>query len=207
MKYFFLIFILLIIYTENNSAQILKRKASYLSIYAGNLRVQSKNFQSIYGSSDGLILGISTGIATSNRITIQGAFSYFGKESSYFTKGNIIEENTAIFKQLIFNGGVQYHLIPQSIFNISLLTGITFSLIDEESKNAQSEFIYENEGFGNFGIYGGISSEVSLAKGPIALFGELKYLYSWNSMLANDDSYSALMATAGIRIYPSKRWR
>ena len=71
----------------------------------------------------------------------------------------------------------------------------------------KENIIDDVEEWGNFGIYLGADFELSLGKGPVAIFGDAKYTYSWNPVLEYEDTYRDLKYTAGLKLYLKPRWR
>lgn len=203
-----IIFLILISsFTFNNSfAQKLISNSSYITLYAGDLSILSEEFTEFYNSKNALIFGVGFGIPLNNTISIDASASYFQKKSNFTLQANKNSLNSAVLKQVIFLTGLKINFIPQRIFGLSLLSGIKYAYINEKRKNVEGIYLHEIEGSGNLGIYIGAEFELSLGKGPIAIYGETKYSYSWNPILEFEDTYRELTYAAGIKIYFSKRW-
>ena len=179
----------------------------YVSFFAGDLSIQSEKFTEFYESKNDLVYGISFGIPVSNSINIDASASYFQKSANYTLDIDSELTNSIILKQLIFNTGVQINLMPNRIIGLSFLGGLNYAMIDEEKKDHEGKIIDDVEEWGNFGIYLGADFELSLGKGPVSIFGDAKYTYSWNPVLQYEDTYRDLKYTAGFKFYLKRRWR
>lgn len=191
----------------NLIAQKHSTNSTFVSLYAGGLAIQSENFTDIYQSNYGIIVGGGLGIPIYNSLSLDGSLQYYQKEANYKSIADLESDSRAVLKQLILFAGFQYKLITNGYLSISLLSGITIALVDEERVTSSGSFIYEIEGSGNFGVYGGANFELSLGQGPIAIFGNLKYVYSWNPILKYDGNYNAINTVAGIKLYLTNRWK
>ncbi len=84
--------------------------------------------------------------------------------------------------------------------------GYSIAVIDEERKNTAGAFIYEIEGTGNSGAYGGANLEINFLKSPVSLFAKYRYYFSWKPVLEFDETYKAQKISFGIRLYFAERW-
>lgn len=201
------LFALLFTLTGFTFGQRYASNSSYISFFAGDLSIQSEKFTEFYESKNDLVYGIGFGIPVSSSITIDASASYFQKSANYTFDNDSELLNSIILKQLIFNTGVQVNLMPNRIIGLSFLGGLNYAMIDEEKKDHEGKFIDDIEEWGNFGIYLGADFELSLGKGPIAIFGDAKYTFSWNPVLEYEDTYRDLKYTAGLKLYLKPRWR
>jgi hypothetical protein len=203
----FIFLILISSFTLNSSfAQKLISNSAYITFYAGDLSILSEEFTEFYNSKNALIFGVGFGVPINNTLSIDASASYFQKKSNYTLPTDLNSLNSAILKQVIFSTGLKINFIPQRVFGLSFLSGIKYAYINEERKNAKGVYLHEIEGSGNLGVYIGAEFELSLGKGPVAIYGETKYSYSWNPILEFEDTYRELTYAAGIKIYFSKRW-
>lgn len=177
--------------------------AVFVSIFAGDLSILSPNFTEYYDAKNNIIFGIGFGIPLSGSITFDGSVSYYDKESA---NQKIISFDNTSLRQIIFNAGFQYQLLPNRIIGLAFLCGANYSMINEERTLADKE-VYKLDGSGNIGLYGGANFEISLGRGPVALFGDVKYTYSWNPLLEYDDSYREIKYSGGLKMYLSQRWK
>jgi len=202
-KLHFLILILLsnILYAQNSA-----NNSVSLSLFIGGLSIRSESFKNIYKSNTGLIFGGSLGIPISNKLTLDGSIQYYYKESSYLSAIDGGTRGNAILKQVVIFSGLQYIFFSKGIFLMSGLGGLSISLVDEERKDENGRFLYQTEGTGNFGIYGGLNFELSIGESPVSVYGNLKYLHSWNPVLEFDETYRALFYVGGIKLYFMNRW-
>ena len=207
MKYYLFFIFLLLLFTEFNFGQKYPSNSPYIAFFAGDLSIHSQKFAEFYETQNDLVYGISFGIPVSNTITLDASASYFKKSSEYSLEPESEFLNSAIIKQLIFNTGLQINLMPNRIIGLSFLGGFNYALIDEEKKDHEGIVISDVEDWGNLGIYLGADFELSLGKGPVAIFGDAKYTYSWNPVLDYDETYRDLKYTAGLKLYLKKRWR
>jgi hypothetical protein len=196
---------LILLTTSLTFGQKKSSNASFISFFAGDLSIQSEKFLDYYDSKNDLTFGIGFGFPLSNAISTDVSVSYFEKKSTYIAGLN--NNASALLKQLILNAGFQVHLLPNRIVGLSFLGGVNYSLIDEERKSQDGEFVYEIEDEGNFGVYGGANLELSLGRAPIAIFADAKYTYSWNPVLEYADTYREVKYTVGIKLYLTSRWK
>ncbi len=203
------IYLLFILLTSSNLSlgQKLNSSAAWISFYAGDLAVLSENFTDYYDSKNELTYGIGLGVPLSRSLVFDASVSYFQKSSNYLSFVDQTSIESTILKQVIFNAGLQVQLLPNRIVGLSFLVGVNYAIVDEKRKSAEGAFVYQLEGEGNFGIYGGANLELSLGRGPFAIFADAKYTYSWNPILEFDASYRELKYSAGIKLYLSSRWK
>lgn len=181
--------------------------ASFISLYIGDLSIISENITKYYDSKNDLTFGVGIGIPISNSLSIDASVSYYKKSSHFPEAIDISSIESAVLKQLIFNAGLNFQLIPNRIVGFSFLFGVNYASIDEERKSSDGRFIHQIEGAGNTGIYGGANIELSLGRGPMAIFGNAKYTYSWEPFLEFEDTYRELRYTAGVKFYLASRWK
>lgn len=198
-NYITLLFSLFLI--TNIFAQSKKINSGYLSIHGGAYTVLSENYDKYYDSKFGTIFGASLGIPVSSKINLFAKLSYFKNEAIPTSDLTGIKEGSAILKQVLFNGGMQYKILRTSRVNLYLQTGLTVGIIDEERKNGKGAFTYEIEGNGNFGIFAGGIIEVNLGNSPFSMISEFNYIYSWSPLLEYDETYKAINFIAGLRYY------
>lgn len=180
--------------------------SGYFALHGGNYSIFSKNYQILYGSKPGFIIGSDLGISLSSKLSLAASVSYFQKEFEYIPDDNTELQENNILKQLILDVGIDINTFPQSIVDLYLQTGVTIAMIDEERKNTDGEFIYEIEGNGNFGVYAGGTLELNLGKSPISIFSSYRFYYSWKPLLTYNKTYSAHKIIFGLRLYFSDRW-
>ena len=197
-----------IVFTSNLSfAQRATSNTVFVSVYAGDLAILSENFLDSYGSKNELAFGVGFGIPLSNSYTLNTSATYFSKKSNLAGTNQFDLQPKSALEQIIFNAGLQIHLLPNRIIGLSILCGLTYSLIDEEKKAAGGQLISETKGSGNFGVYGGANFEISFGRTPIALFGDVKYSYSWDPLLNYEENYREIRYTGGLKVYLTKRWK
>jgi len=202
-----LILIVLIVFSNSILSQRYTALAPHISLFGGDLSVLPDNFTNYYDSKNGFTFGIGIGVPISRSLTLDASVSYFEKQSNFNSQNQLNVVDNAILKQLIVNSGIQYHLLPHRIVGLTFLAGFNYSFVDEERKNSDGEFVYEVEGGGNLGVYGGVNFELSLGRGPIAVFGEGKYTYALNPILIYGDNYRELKYIAGLKLYFANRWK
>ena len=202
------VLISIIILVSNLSiAQRANSNAVSISIYAGDLAILSENFLESYGSKNELAFGGGFGIPISNSFTLNASVTYFSKKSNLAELNEIDQLKKNSLEQIIFNTGLQIHLLPNRIIGLSILCGMTYSLIEEEIKAQSGELIADTKGEGNLGVYGGANFEVSFGRTPLALFGDVKYSYAWDPLLNYEKSYREIRYTGGLKFYLTKRWK
>lgn len=204
-KLFFIL--VLFVFSTIIFAQRPKTRSVYLSAYAGDLAILSENFLDYYGSKNDFIFGVGLGIPISSTFSLDASATYFQKKSNLSEINQFDPKLTSNLEQIIFNAGVQIHLLPNKIIGLSFLLGASYSLIEEERKTENAVIVHKIEDDGNFGVYGGAVFELSLGKGPFAIFGDVKYTYSWEPILMYEDTYREIRYTGGLKIYLSKRWK
>jgi hypothetical protein len=207
LKYYLICAVFLLSITVLNFGQRYHSNSPHISFFAGDLSIQSQKFAEFYETKNDLVYGIGFGIPVSNSITIDASASYFQKSSNYSVEPDSEFLNSAIIKQIIFNTGFQVNLMPNRIIGLSFLGGLNYAMIDEEKKDHDGNFLSEVEDWGNLGIYLGADFELCLGKGPISIFGDAKYTYSWNPILEYEETYRDLKYTAGLKLYLKRRWR
>ncbi len=69
------------------------------------------------------------------------------------------------------------------------------------------QLISEIKGSGNLGFMAEQILKLSFGRTPIALFGDVKYTYSWDPLLNYEESYREIRYTGGLKIYLAKRWK
>lgn len=207
MKYYLIFAVFLFSITRFNFGQRYLSNSPSISLFAGDLSIHSQKFAEFYKTQNDLVYGLGFGIPVSNVITLDASASYFKKSANYKLEPDSELFNNAIIKQLIFNTGVQVNLMPNRIIGLSFLGGLNYSMIDEEKRDHGGKIIDDIEDWGNLGIYLGADFELSLGKNPVAIFGNAKYTYSWNTILEYEENYRELKYTAGLKLYLKKRWR
>jgi hypothetical protein len=188
-------------------AQNYNSNAPFISIFAGDLAISSENITNYYNSRSDWIYGIGFGVPLNRSLTIDCSASYYKKESRFYLDSDETENAHAFLRQLILNAGLQYHLLPNRIVGLSFFFGGNYALVEEERKGVEGNLIYEIEDSGNLGLYGGANFEISLGKKPFAIYGDVKYTYSWDPVLEFEDSYRDIRYTGGLKIYLAKRWK
>lgn len=206
MKNFSSFVILLILFSVNIFGQRSNSKSSFISLFVGDLSILSENFVDVYQDKNDLTFGLGVGIPISTKISIDVSASYFNKKFINDNEILTIDFKKAEIKQLIFNAGFQYHLLPKKIIGLTLLLGANYSMVDEEWVNDVNEFIYEYESEGNFGFYGGANLELNLGYSPVALFSEVKYTYSAKPVIEYLDTYREIKFLGGLKVYLADRW-
>jgi len=206
-KKYITIFPFLLIFTQINLGQKYISNAPYFTLFAGDLSILSEEIIEYYDSKNDLVFGVGFGVPVSNPISIDFSMSYFQKNSNYPSATDFDSFNSAVLKQIFANVGFAANLMPKRIIGLSLQTGLNYAYIDEEKTDPSGNYIEEEEGYGNLGVYVGADFELSLGKGPIAIFGDAKYTYSWKPLLRYGNTYRDLRYTAGLKIYLKRRWR
>jgi hypothetical protein len=201
------IILILFALTSLSWAQRSNSNSVFISFFAGDLSILSENFTDIYDSKNNLVLGLGFGIPLSGSITFDGSVFYYKKEADFTSADPMASLENALLKQIIFNAGFQYHLLPNRIVGLSFLCGANYALVNEEHVFSGDEPVYKLDGNGNLGLYGGANFEISFGKGPVALFGDVKYTYSWNPILEYDNTYRDIKYTGGLKLYLSQRWK
>ncbi|MCP5062201.1 MAG: hypothetical protein GY936_07050, partial [Ignavibacteriae bacterium] len=163
--------------------------------------VLSENYDKYYDSKFGTIFGACLGIPVSSKINLFAKLSYFENEAIPTSDITSFREGTAILKQVLFNGGIQFKIITTRRVNLYLQSGLTAAIIDEERKDENGVFTYEIEGNGNLGIFVGGILEVNLGNSPFSMISEFNYIYSWSPLLEYDETYKAINFVAGLRYY------
>lgn len=202
-----ILFAIIIVTSNLGLAQRLNTNVTYVSIYAGDLAILSENFLNSYGSKNELAFGLGFGLPLSNSYTFNISATYFSKNSNLALLNELEQPLSSSLEQIIFNTGLQIHLLPNRTIGLSLLGGMTYSIINEEKKMASGQAVSQIEDSGNFGLYGGANFEVSFGRSPLALFGDVKYSYSWNPVLEYEDTYREVRYTGGLKLYLSQRWQ
>ena len=197
---------ILIICSSISLAQRRSSNAPFISLFAGDLAIISENITKYYDSRNDVSYGIGLGVPLSRSLTFDVSASYYEKESQ-FSLNNLDEPDAeALLRQIILNAGFQINLLPNKIIGLSFFFGGNYAFVDEERRDNQGSLVYQLEDKGNLGVYGGANFEISLGKKPIALFGDLKYTYSWKPVLEFEDTYREIKYTGGIKIYLANRW-
>ncbi len=198
----------IILFTSNlGLAQRFTTNATYISVYAGDLAILSEKFLDSYGSKNELAFGVGFGLPLNNSYTLNISATYFGKNSNLAELSGSEQILNSSLEQIIFNTGLQIHLLPNRIIGLSLLGGMTYSIIDEEKEMQTGEIVSQINESGNFGLYIGANFEISFGRSPLALFGDVKYSYSWNPILEYEDTYREVRYTGGLKLYLSQRWK
>jgi hypothetical protein len=180
--------------------------STFISVYIGDLSILSENFNSYYGSKNDLTFGLGFGIPLSNSLTFDASISYFQKKSNFSQMFNEEISNEFDLTQFIYNAGLQVHLLPNRIIGLSFLFGLNYATVNEE-RIINNVIEYEFDGSGNLGVYGGANFEINFGRSPLALHGDIKYTYSWDSLLEYEEDYRELKYTGGIKVYLANRWR
>lgn len=207
MRNLILLIIITLAFSNPSFGQKRIGNAPFVSLFAGDLSIQAEKFLDYYDSKNDFTFGLGLGIPLGNSLSFDLSALYFEKESTYLSATNLNSQENAILKQIILNAGFQVHLLPNRIVGFSFLAGANYAIVDEERTNEEGQFVYEIEGEGNIGIYGGANIELSLGHTPFALFADARYTYSWKPILEYDDSYRDLRYTAGLKLYLSNRWK
>lgn len=206
MKNIFYIFLISVTITNFTWAQKSYSNSVFISVFAGDMSILSQKFTDYYDSKNNAIFGIGFGIPLSGSISFDGSVSYYKKESEFNPEQELVYIRNAQLQQIIFNAGFQYHLLPNKLIGLSFLCGANYSMINEERVSSNDE-VYKLDGSGNLGLYGGANFEINLGRGPVALFGDVKYTYSWDPILDYGDSYREIKYSGGLKLYLSQRWR
>lgn len=199
--------IILIVSATVIYGQNLSSNSPNISFFGGDLSILSEKFTDYFDSKNDFIFGVGLGFPVSNSLTLDASVSYFRKKSNFDFENQLNFVKSAKLKQLIINAGVQLNLIPHRLVEFSFLAGFNYAFIDEERKSSDGSIIYQVTGDGNFGIYGGVEFELNLGHGPISLFGDAKYVYSWNPILNYAENYREIKYTAGLKLFFFDRWK
>ena len=197
----------LLTFCINSLAQQSDDKAAFISVYVGDLSILSENFNDYYGSKNELTFGLGFGIPISRSLTFDASVSYYHKKVNFSPPLNLNSIVESELKQLIYNAGLQVHLLPNRIIGLSFLFGFNYATINEERKDDDDIIQYDLEGNSNLGVYGGANFEINFGKSPLALHGDIKYTYSWDSLLEYEEDYRELKYTGGIKLYLADRWK
>ena len=193
--------------TSPTLAQGSGSNSSFISIYVGDLSVLSENFTDYYDSKNNLTFGIGFGIPISRSFTFDASISYYHKKSDFPETLEITSISSSELQQLIYNAGLQVHLLPNKIIGLSFLFGFNYATINEERRDIDENLIYDLSSSGNLGIYGGANFEISFGRSPLALHGDVKYTYAWDTVFEFADTYREIKYSGGIKLYLANRWK
>ena len=201
-----LLIILYCLFSQPGLAQSSSSKSISLSAYVGDLAILSEKFSKYYGSKNDFIFGVGIGVPLSTTLSLNTSATYFQMKSNLAEENQFNPIQNSVIKQIIFNTGLQINILPNRIVGLSLLAGLTYSLIDEKRKTTNGIIISKIDDGGNLGLYGGAMFELSLGRSPFSIFGDVKYTYVWDPLLIYENSYREIRFTGGLRIYLSRRW-
>ena len=205
-KIIFFIISLLFLVSET-AAQRNGSNSSFISVYIGDLSILSENFTDFYDSKNDLTFGIGFGIPISRSFTLDASISYYKKKTDFTIPLELNSNFNSELQQFIYNAGIQFHLLPNRIIGLSFLFGFNYATINEERRDENEDLIYDLNSNGNLGIYGGANFEINFGKSPVALHGDVKYTYAWDTILEYADTYREIRYTGGIKLYLANRWR
>ena len=201
------VFIFLFLVASVSSAQRRSKESSFISVYVGDLSILSEGFTDYYDSKNDITFGIGFGIPLSRSFSLDASVSYYRKKSEYSPPLELNSITSAELQQMIYNAGLQVHLLPNKIIGLSFLFGFNYATINEERKNQDEDLIYDLSSSSNLGIYGGANFEISLGRSPVALHGDVKYTYAWDTVFEFAKDYREIRYTGGIKLYLANRWR
>ena len=202
-----ILIIALLFFSSQFQAQGSGTNSSFISVFIGDLSVLSENFTDYYDSKNDLTFGIGFGIPISRSFTFDASISYYRKKSDFVPPLEIDPIFSSELQQLIYNAGLQVHLLPNKIIGLSFLFGFNYATINEERWDSTEKTIYDLSSSGNLGIYGGANFEISFGRTPIALHGDVKYTYAWDTVLEFADTYREIKYSGGIKLYLANRWK
>lgn len=200
LKFYLFVFPLIILGQNSDS------RSSFISLYIGDLTILSENFREHYGSKNDLTFGLGFGVPISHSITVDASISYFQKKKDFNPPINENSTARSNLEQFIYNAGLQLHLLPNRLIGLSFIFGINYATINEEWKNSDNITEYSLKDNGNLGVYGGANFEINLGRSPLAIHGDIKYTYCWDSILDYDENYRELKYMGGIKLYLAKKW-
>ena len=209
-SYLNFVIVILLITTKGLYAQNDKKRDAFVSTNSGIYAPSRSDFKTIYDSRFTFNNGLSAGVPfTNSDIFLYGKAMFFrcegvpiiyhyesnnGVSNTYTTR-----EGNIIYKQFLFNLGVQYNYSIKELNKIITNGGISIVNATETTNNTSADS--ESKAKGVAGYFIGLGYERNFKNIPLSTFGEIQYNFNRLIFKALDLSYGGANINVGIRYY------
>lgn len=213
MKTLLTIFLLIIfsIFLQNSFAQLKEIRTPYFSGMIGTSTIASSEYEKSQNSI-GTAFAIGFGLPVYKSLSLYSKAGYISKPdfSAYqvlnysqngITINNELTELNASFSQLIFNFGLEYNLFLSEQIKLGLNGGVSYSLINQESRFKNGQLFSRLNNDGVFGYFGGASLEKGFTDSSFSLFLEAQYNYANKNAVFYRTAFSGMNYSIGVKYY------
>ena len=202
--------ILILVLTKGLYAQEDKKRNAFVSINSGIYIPSRTDFKTIYDSRFTFNNGLSVGVPfTNSDIYFYGKAMFFrckGVPIIYHYESNngvsytyTTREGNILYKQFLFNLGVQYNFSIKELNKIITNGGISIVNASETTNNTSGYSESKAKGFA--GYFVGLGYERNFENIPIIVFSEIQYNFNRLIFKTLDLSYGGANINVGIRFY------
>lgn len=192
------------------NAQEDKKRDAFVSINSGIYLPSRSDFKTIYNSRFTFNNGLNVGVPITNSdIYLYGKAMFFRCEGvpiiyHYESNNGISQtyttrEGNIIYKQFLFNIGIQYNYSIKDLNKIITNGGISIINATETTNNTNADSESKAKGFAGYFI--GLGYERNFENIPLSVFSEIQYNFNRPVFKALDLSYGGANVNAGIRFY------
>lgn len=213
MKQIILLFIAsFLILAVSASAQNTNERTAYFSANLSAYSAPQSYGPSRNEGSSRIGGGIGFGMNLFHNVFLYGKASYVARSNftgiydnnSYKTEINISENLSMVnasMAQFIVNGGIQYNIQFSKELSAGILGGVTYSLVDQETRLFSGELVQKIDYQSFYGYFGGASVEKSFKDSEFSMFAEAIYNYIDDKSAYFRNLFSGMNFTIGGRYY------
>ncbi|MDD3701008.1 MAG: hypothetical protein WCR58_05350 [Bacteroidales bacterium] len=204
------VILVLLITTKGLHAQEDKKRDAFVSINSGIYVPSRSEFKTIYDSWFTFNNGLSAGVPfTNSDIYLYGKAMFLRCEGvpiiyHYESIDGVLHtyttrEGNIIYKQLLFNLGIQYNYSIKKLNKIITNGGISIINATETTTNTNADSESKAKGFAGYFI--GLGYERNFENTPLSAFSEIQYNFNRLIFKALDLSYGGANINVGVRFY------
>ncbi|MCK9450012.1 MAG: hypothetical protein M0Q41_13700 [Bacteroidales bacterium] len=204
------VILVLLITTKGLHAQEDKKRDAFVSINSGIYVPSRSEFKTIYDSWFTFNNGLSLGVPfTNSDIYLYGKAMFLRCEGvpiiyHYESIDGVLHtyttrEGNIIYKQLLFNLGIQYNYSIKKLNKIITNGGISIINATETTTNTNADSESKAKGFAGYFI--GLGYERNFENIPLSAFSEIQYNFNRLIFKALDLSYGGANINVGVRFY------
>jgi hypothetical protein len=194
------------------SAQDSDKKAAYFSANMSAYSSPQSNSPSRNEGGTRIGGGLGFGINLFHNVYLYGKATYVAKsnyigiyDNNYYRTEVNISENlsmvNASMAQFVVNGGIQYNVILSKELTLGVLGGLTYTLVDQETRLFSGELVQRIDYQSFYGYFGGVSAEKSFKNSDFSMFAEAIYNYIDDKSAYFRNVFSGMNFTIGGRYY------
>ena len=212
MKQLILLIISVSMLAITTSGQDTDKRTAYFSANVSAYSSPQSNSPSRNDGQTRIGGGLGVGINLFHDVYFYGKATYIARSNftgiydnnSYKTEINISENLSMVnasMSQLVVNGGIQYNIKFSKELSIGVLGGITYSLVDQETRLFSGELVQKIDYQSFYGYFGGASVEKSFKDSEFSMFAEAIYNYIDDKSAYFRNVFSGMNFTVGGRYY------